>query len=201
MYQARLKVPNSIALTQEFEAFLGFYRCSNRKLKSRNGLSEVAPFVAPRRGFELGRGLRPVFRLARRAPRLGLCVGPCQEAFFRKTRDGKPVTGFSRTVYTSIVYTEVVLDKIEGFDWDNANVGHILRHDVTPFEVEEVTGGKYVVIPAKTIKRERRWKLFSKTASGRYLVVVFTIRRKLFRTVTAYEMNATERSKYAPQID
>ena len=94
-----------------------------------------------------------------------------------------------------------MLDKIEGFDWDNANVGHIFRHDVTPFEVEEVTDGKYVVIPAKTIKRERRWKLFSKTASGRYLVVVFTIRRKLFRTVTAYEMNATERSKYAPQID
>ncbi len=34
-----------------------------------------------------------------------------------------------------------------------------------------------------------------------YLVVVFTIRRKLFRTVTAYEMNAAERRKYAPQID
>jgi hypothetical protein len=41
-----------------------------------------------------------------------------------------------------------VLDKIEGFDWDNSNVGHILRHAVTPFEVEEVTGGKYIVIPA-----------------------------------------------------
>ncbi len=81
------------------------------------------------------------------------------------------------TVYTLIVYTEAVLDKIEGFDWDNANVGHILRHAVTPFEVEEVTGGKYVVVPARTIKRESRWKLFGKTASGRYLVVVFTIRR------------------------
>ena len=65
----------------------------------------------------------------------------------------------------------------------------ILRHAVTPFEVEEVTGGKYVVIPARTIEPERRWKLFSKTASGRYLVVVFT-----------YEMNAAERSRYAPQI-
>lgn len=49
-----------------------------------------------------------------------------------------------------------MLDKIAGFDWDNANVGHILRHAVTPFEVEDVTGGKYVVIPARTIKRERR---------------------------------------------
>jgi len=94
-----------------------------------------------------------------------------------------------------------VLDQIAGFDWDNANVGHILRHAVTPFEVEEATGGKHAIIPARTVKRERRWKLFGKTASGRYLVVVFTLRRKLFRTVTAYEMDSVERSKYAPQTD
>jgi len=94
-----------------------------------------------------------------------------------------------------------VLDKIEGFDWDAANVGHILRHAVTPFEVEEVAGGAHVSIPAKLINSENRWKLFGKTAPGRYLVVVFTIRRKLFRTVTAYEMNAAERRKYAAQID
>jgi len=41
----------------------------------------------------------------------------------------------------------------------------------------------------------------AKTASNRYLVVVFTVRRKLFRTVTAYGMNAAERRRYAPQID
>ena len=35
-----------------------------------------------------------------------------------------------------------MLDGIEGFDWDSANVGHIMRHDVTPFEAEEATGGK-----------------------------------------------------------
>ena len=42
---------------------------------------------------------------------------------------------------------------------------------------------------------------FRETASNRYLVVVFTIRRKLFRAVTAYEMNDAERRKYAPQFD
>jgi uncharacterized DUF497 family protein len=94
-----------------------------------------------------------------------------------------------------------VLDRIEGFDWDDANVSHIVRHAVTPFEVEDVTDGRCIFISARTSKREKRWKLFGKTKSGRYLVVVFTVRRKLFRTVTAYEMNATERSKYAPQID
>jgi uncharacterized DUF497 family protein len=88
--------------------------------------------------------------------------------------------------------------EIEGFDWDAANVGHILRHAVTPFEVEEVAGRPHVTIPAKTIKGEKRWKLFGKTASKRCLVVVFTVRRKLFRPVTAYEMNAAERRKYAP---
>jgi len=91
--------------------------------------------------------------------------------------------------------------EIEGFDWDSANVGHILRHAVTPFEVEEVAARPHVTIPAKTIHGEARWKLFGKTASHRYLLVVFTIRRKLFRTVTAYEMNAAERRKYAPQLD
>ena len=105
------------------------------------------------------------------------------------------------TVYTSIVYTRAVIEKLEGFDWDTANVGHILRHAVTPFEVEEVARRPHVSIPAKPVKSEQRWKLLGKTASGRYLVVVFTIRRQLFRTVTAYDMNAAERRKYAPQID
>jgi len=91
--------------------------------------------------------------------------------------------------------------EIEGFEWDAANVRHILRHAVTPFEVEDVAGRPHVTIPAKTVKGEKRWKLFGKTASHRYLVVVFTIRRKRFRAVTGYEMNASERRKYGPQID
>ena len=90
------------------------------------------------------------------------------------------------------------MDELEGFDWDAANVGHILRHAVTPFEVEEVVGRPHVTVVARTIKAEKRWKLFGNTISNRYLVVVFTIRYRLFRTVTAYEMNATERRKYAP---
>ena len=75
------------------------------------------------------------------------------------------------------------MGEVEGFDWDAANVGHILRHAVTPSEVEEVATRPHVTVPAVTIKGEQRWKLFGMTASNRYLVVVFTIRRKLFRTV------------------
>jgi uncharacterized DUF497 family protein len=91
--------------------------------------------------------------------------------------------------------------EIKGFDWDAANVGHIGRHALTPFEVEEAVCRPHVTTPAETIQGEKRWKLLGKTASGRYIAVVFTIRRKRFRTVTAYEMNAAERRKYAPEID
>ena len=69
------------------------------------------------------------------------------------------------TVYTIGVYTWHGMDEIEGFDWDAANVGHILRHAVTPSEVEEVAGRPHVTVRVRTIKGEQRWKLFGKTAS------------------------------------
>jgi hypothetical protein len=70
-------------------------------------------------------------------------------------------------------------EEIAGFDWDAANVGYTLRHAVTPFEVEEVVPRPHITVPARTVKGDR----------------------KLFRTVTAYEMNTTERKRYAGQID
>ena len=93
-----------------------------------------------------------------------------------------------------------MLDNLHGFDWDLANVKHILRHRVAPYEVEEAVALPHIVIPGKTVAGEPRWQMFGKTAAGRYLTIVLTVRRKLFRTVTAYPMNAAERKKYAPQI-
>ncbi len=55
--------------------------------------------------------------------------------------------------------------------------------------------------PLRGRRGQKRWKLLGKTASGRYLAVVFTVRRNLFRAVTAYEMNRAEKTRYAPQID
>ena len=93
-----------------------------------------------------------------------------------------------------------MIEELPGFDWDDANEDHILRHGVMPNEVEEAASLKNV-LAAKTVKREKRWKLLGKTFAGRYLVVIFTVRRKLFRAVTAYDMNANERRTYAPKID
>lgn len=100
-----------------------------------------------------------------------------------------------------LVYTSIVLDDLIGFDWDVHNAGHVAAHEVMPQEVEEAVRGRHVVIPAAAKGGEKRWKLLGRAASGRYLVVVFTIRRKRFRTVTAYTMNQAERRIYAPQIE
>lgn len=104
------------------------------------------------------------------------------------------------TVYTFVVYTGLVLDRLEGFDWDIQNVGHIAHHGVTPVEVEETAGRRHVIIPAASKRGEKRWKLFGTTTAGRYLVVVFTIRGNKVRTVTAYTMNQAERKVYAEEI-
>jgi uncharacterized DUF497 family protein len=104
--------------------------------------------------------------------------------------------------YTASVYTSIVIDRLLGFDWDGANEDNILRHSVTtPNEVEEAVSQKTVILTTQTVKRARRWKSFGKTLAGRHLVVVFTVRRKLFRAVTAYDVDANERRAYAPKID
>jgi uncharacterized DUF497 family protein len=93
------------------------------------------------------------------------------------------------------------LDGLLGFEWDVHNAGHVALHDVTPEEVEEAAQRRHIVIPAAPQRGERRWKLLGLTGSGRYLVVVFTIRRRRFRAVTAYTMNKTERRIYGPKIE
>jgi uncharacterized DUF497 family protein len=56
------------------------------------------------------------------------------------------------------------------------------------------------MIPAEGMRGEKRWKLLGKSAAGRYLVVVFTIRDERLRPITAHTMNKRERRLYAPEI-
>ena len=93
-----------------------------------------------------------------------------------------------------------MLDELLSFEWDIHNVDHIALHGVSPTEVEEATGRTHVIIPAAPKGKEKRWKLFGRSETGRYLVVVFTIRHRKFRTVTAYTMNQIERRVYGPKI-
>ncbi len=85
------------------------------------------------------------------------------------------------------------------YDWDEANVGHIARHGVTPGEVESVLGRKPVVIRIEHRGGERRVACMGETDAGRHLVVVYTIRERKRRVVTAFPMNRKARREYAQQ--
>ena len=87
-----------------------------------------------------------------------------------------------------------------GFDWDESNIAHIARHDVTPLEVEELFSRKHVEFPAQRVEGEERYKALGTTARGRYLVVAFTYRRDLLRPITAHPMNRSLKKCYAAQL-
>jgi len=126
--------------------------------------------------------------------------GLWERRFHPEPRQSDKATATVLIVYTNTVYTPVVLAGLRGFEWDVHNVGHIARHGVTPAEVEQVTGWRHVIVAAASRRNEKRWKLFGRTNAGRFLVVVFTIRHRRMRTVTAYPMNQAERRFYASQI-
>jgi uncharacterized protein len=79
----------------------------------------------------------------------------------------------------------------KGFDWDSANIEHVLRHNVVPDEVEEACVNKPYV--RKTL--ENRYLVYGVTDAGRYLFIVGVNKgRGIFRTITARDMTEREKS-------
>ena len=86
-----------------------------------------------------------------------------------------------------------------GFDWDEANaVKNWERHRVTPEEAEDVFFRDPFVMrsdPAHS-KREKRYWVLGKTGRDRRLFVVFTIRTRLIRIISARDMSRREIEDY-----
>ncbi|MDD4262511.1 BrnT family toxin [Syntrophaceticus schinkii] len=82
--------------------------------------------------------------------------------------------------------------KIKRFDWDNTNIEHIARHNVTPDEAEEA------FIDALFRKgRDRRLLVYGVTDAGRYLLVVVILKPDgVARVITARDMSRSERRYY-----
>ena len=87
------------------------------------------------------------------------------------------------------------------FEFDSANLDHIAAHNVSRREIHQLFRSAHVIIPANLVGGEPRWKAFGKTAKGRYLTVVFAIRKGRVRPVTAHTMNREDRRVYGPEID
>jgi len=82
------------------------------------------------------------------------------------------------------------------FDWDQANTQHVVSHHVTPEEVEQVFANDEMDIDYDVVGGEERWTVVGETDQMRVLIVVFTMRDELVRTVTAFEASTRVRTEY-----
>lgn len=91
------------------------------------------------------------------------------------------------------------LPKILVFEWDEGNIDkNYGKHDISPKEAEEVfISEELFVVPDKKHSRsERRHIALGKTQEGRKLFVIFTLRGKKIRIISARRMHKKEVLKY-----
>lgn len=85
----------------------------------------------------------------------------------------------------------------DDFEWDEANLGHVARHGVEPWEAEEaVIDPDRVGASARKTSGERRFAVVGATGSGRMLFVVFTQRGERLRVITARDVDDGEKRRY-----
>ena len=92
-----------------------------------------------------------------------------------------------------------VFEHAEGFDWDSGNIDKNWRkHRVHSSECEEVFFNEpyYVAEDAGHSGEEERSFLLGVTNAGRRLFVVFIIRNKKIRVISARDMSHKERDAY-----
>ena len=92
-----------------------------------------------------------------------------------------------------------LLQECIGFEWDQHNVEkNWEKHNVTPLECEQIFFNQPLVIAddTKHSQAEQRFYVLGKTDLGRKLFVVFTIRKKKIRIISARDMNKKEKRSY-----
>jgi uncharacterized protein len=95
-------------------------------------------------------------------------------------------------------------DSLEGFDWDRGNRSKSrLKHGVMPSEAEEVFFNRPLLVKVDRghSGTEERFQLLGQSAKGRRLFVVFTIRGKLIRVISARAQSRKERRIYEKTKD
>lgn len=85
------------------------------------------------------------------------------------------------------------------FDWDEANTGHLARHEVTRGEFEEAFRHPRLEEQFSAGGEHRVWAL-GQTDAGRYLTLVYTLREGKIRAVTAHTTKRRYRRVYDEAI-
>ncbi len=87
------------------------------------------------------------------------------------------------------------MKKFHQLIWDDWNVEHIERHNVTPDEVEQVAFNYTSKI--RKGKGKQIYYILGQTEAGRYIFIVLKeYRRGVGRPITAREMSGKERKLY-----
>lgn len=89
--------------------------------------------------------------------------------------------------------------KCAGFDWDKGNAEkNWLKHGVTPFECEQIFFNQPLIVAPDEAhsQKEARFYALGQTDMKKPLFVVFTVRKKLIRIISARDMNRSEKEVY-----
>ena len=90
---------------------------------------------------------------------------------------------------------------LAGFDWDDGNRAKCRKHGVSPTEVEALFDRPLLVVPDEAHSEgEKRLRAIGRTARGRSVFVVFTVRehggKRLIRPISARYMHRKEVMSY-----
>lgn len=91
---------------------------------------------------------------------------------------------------------------LEGFDWDHANLAKNWdKHRVTPWECEQAFFNMPLVVADDLAHStvEPRYYALGQTDTERRLFIVFTIRNRRVRVISARDMSPKERRAYHEQ--
>lgn len=96
-----------------------------------------------------------------------------------------------------------MFDELIGFDWDEGNfLKNWEKHQVSHLEAEQVFFNEPLLVYAdeKHSSKEGRWYVLGRTDDNRCLMIVFTVRKKRIRVISARAMSRKERKIYEREI-
>ncbi|MBI2039513.1 BrnT family toxin [Candidatus Microgenomates bacterium] len=90
------------------------------------------------------------------------------------------------------------LTKTTGFQWDEANIAHIAKHNVLPEEAEDIFFDENNIRDEdlQHSSDEERFLIIGKTKRGRLLYQIFTIREDKIRVISSRDINKKEVKLY-----
>ena len=87
--------------------------------------------------------------------------------------------------------------EFEGFEWDAGNIAKCQKHGLSLAEVESAFAARVLIVNDEVnSEAEQRFRAIGVTASGRHAFIVFTLRGRRLRPLSARYMHRKEIDRY-----